>query len=29
MVDRLIHHSHIFMPGGESYHLKTKLNKYS
>lgn len=26
IVDRLIHHSHIFMLGGESYRLKTKLN---
>ncbi len=26
IVDRLIHHSHIFMPGGESYRLKSKLN---
>ena len=24
IVDRLIHHSHIFMPGGESYRLKHK-----
>lgn len=27
IVDRLIHHSHIFMLGGESYRLKSKLNK--
>ena len=27
IVDRLIHHSHIFMLGGESYRLKTKLNR--
>lgn len=27
IVDRLIHHSHIFMLGGESYRLKQKLNK--
>ncbi len=26
IVDRIIHHSHIFMLGGESYRLKTKLN---
>jgi DNA replication protein DnaC len=26
VVDRLIHHSHIFMLGGESYRLKQKLN---
>jgi DNA replication protein DnaC len=26
IVDRVIHHSHIFMLGGESYRLKTKLN---
>jgi DNA replication protein DnaC len=26
IVDRLIHHSHIFMLGGESYRLKSKLN---
>lgn len=26
IVDRLIHHSHIFMLGGESYRLKQKLN---
>lgn len=25
IVDRLIHHSHIFMLGGESYRLKQKL----
>lgn len=25
IVDRIIHHSHIFMLGGESYRLKTKL----
>jgi DNA replication protein DnaC len=24
IVDRLIHHSHIFMLGGESYRLKQK-----
>ena len=24
IVDRLIHHSHIFMPGGESYRQKHK-----
>ena len=24
IVDRLIHHSHTFMPGGESYRLKHK-----
>ncbi|MGZ8892759.1 MAG: ATP-binding protein, partial [Halobacteriota archaeon] len=23
---RIIHHSHIFMLGGESYRLKAKLN---
>lgn len=28
IVDRLIHHSHIFMLGGESYRLKTKLNHW-
>lgn len=27
IVDRLIHHSHIFMLGGESYRLKQKLSK--
>jgi DNA replication protein DnaC len=27
IVDRLIHRSHIFMIGGESYRLKEKLNK--
>jgi len=27
IVDRLIHHSHIFMLGGESYRLKQKLTK--
>ncbi|SFM97841.1 DNA replication protein DnaC [Nitrosomonas communis] len=27
IVDRLIHHSHIFMLGGENYRLKTKLNR--
>ena len=27
IVDRIIHHSHIFMLGGESYRLKSKLNK--
>lgn len=26
IIDRLIHHSHIFMLGGESYRLKQKLN---
>lgn len=26
IVDRIIHHSHIFMLGGESYRLKIKLN---
>ncbi|WP_422614814.1 ATP-binding protein [Methylobacter svalbardensis] len=26
-MDRIIHHSHIFMLGGESYRLKSKLNK--
>lgn len=26
IVDRLIHHSHIFMLGGESYRLRAKLN---
>jgi DNA replication protein DnaC len=26
IVDRIIHHSHIFMLGGESYRLKAKLN---
>ncbi|WP_404420017.1 ATP-binding protein [Marinospirillum sp.] len=25
IVDRIIHHSHIFMLGGESYRLKEKL----
>jgi DNA replication protein DnaC len=25
IVDRIIHHSHIFMLGGESYRLKQKL----
>ena len=29
IVDRIIHHSHIFMLGGESYQLKTKLNQSS
>ena len=29
IVDRIIHHSHIFMLGGESYRLKTKLNHSS
>lgn len=29
IVDRIIHHSHIFMLGGESYRLKTKLNPSS
>ena len=29
IVDRIIHHSHIFMLGGESYRLKTKLNESS
>jgi DNA replication protein DnaC len=27
IVDRLIHHSHIFMLGGESYRLKQKMTK--
>ena len=27
IVDRIIHHSHIFMLGGESYRLKSKLSK--
>jgi len=27
IVDRLIHHSHIFMLGGESYRLKEKMTK--
>jgi len=27
IVDRIIHHSHIFMMGGESYRLKEKLGK--
>ena len=27
IVDRIIHHSHIFMQIGESYRLKSKLNK--
>lgn len=27
IVDRIIHHSHIFMLGGESYRLKSKLNR--
>lgn len=27
IVDRIIHHSHIFMLGGESYRLKAKLNQ--
>ena len=26
IVDRLIHHSYIFMLGGESYRLRQKLN---
>lgn len=26
LVDRIIHHSRIFMLGGESYRLKQKLN---
>lgn len=26
IIDRLIHHSHIFMLGGDSYRLKAKLN---
>jgi DNA replication protein DnaC len=26
IVDRIIHHSHIYLMGGESYRLKTKLN---
>ncbi|WP_288055845.1 ATP-binding protein [Methylobacter sp.] len=25
IVDRIIHHSHIFMLGGESYRLKARL----
>jgi hypothetical protein len=25
IVDRLIHHSHVFMLGGESYRLKQKI----
>lgn len=29
IIDRIIHHSHIFMLGGESYRLKTKLNQPS
>jgi len=29
IIDRIIHHSHIFMLGGESYRLKTKLNPSS
>ena len=29
IVDRLIHHSHLFMLGGESYRLKHKLNPES
>lgn len=27
VIDRLIHHSHLFMIGGESYRLKNKLNR--
>jgi len=27
VVDRIIHHSHIFMLGGESYRLKSKLGR--
>ena len=27
LVDRIIHHSHIFMLGGESYRLREKMNK--
>ncbi|RTZ81388.1 MAG: hypothetical protein DSZ01_00895 [Gammaproteobacteria bacterium] len=27
IVDRLIHHSHIFMLGGESYRLKHKRER--
>ena len=27
VIDRLIHHSHLFMMGGESYRLKNKLNR--
>ncbi|WP_375152903.1 MULTISPECIES: ATP-binding protein [Pseudidiomarina] len=27
MIDRIIHHSHIFMLGGESYRLKEKVSK--
>ena len=27
IVDRLIHHSHIFMLGGESYRLREKLGR--
>ncbi|WP_309136753.1 MULTISPECIES: ATP-binding protein [Pseudidiomarina] len=26
-MDRIIHHSHIFMLGGESYRLKEKVSK--
>jgi len=25
IVDRIIHHSHLFMLGGESYRLKAKM----
>lgn len=28
IVDRVIHHSHIFMMGGESYRLKEKMTSY-
>ncbi len=28
IVDRIIHHSHIFMLGGDSYRLKAKLNQF-
>lgn len=27
IIDRVIHHSHVFMLGGESYRLKQKVNK--
>ena len=27
VIDRLIHHSHLFLMGGESYRLKNKLNR--
>ncbi len=29
VVDRLIHHSHIFMLGGESYRLKQKFGTWN